>query len=62
MKCQSLFSGKKKKNISKCCLLDFLPRVQSVNEMKVNDVKPCRWQHVTISIILLFTYSTNLFI
>ena len=35
MKCQSLFSGKSKKNNSKCCLLKFLPRVLS---MKVNTV------------------------
>ena len=32
MKCQILFSGKNKKNISKCCLLKFLSRVLSVNE------------------------------
>ena len=31
MKCQSLLYGKKnKKNISKCCLLKFLPRVLSI--------------------------------
>ena len=30
MKCQILFSGKNKKNISKCRLLKFLPRVLSV--------------------------------
>ena len=30
MKCQILFSGKNKKNISKCCLLKILPRVLSV--------------------------------
>ena len=30
MKCQSLFSGKNKKNISKCRPLKFLPRVLSV--------------------------------
>ena len=31
MKCQILFSGKKKKNILKCRLLQILPRVLSVN-------------------------------
>ena len=31
MTCQILFSGKNKKNISKCCLLKILPRVLSVN-------------------------------
>ena len=30
MKCQNLFSGKNKKNISKCRLLKILPRVLSV--------------------------------
>ena len=29
-KCQSLFSGKKKKNIPKCCLLKFLPSMQCI--------------------------------
>ena len=32
MKCQILFSGKNKKNISKCRLLKILPRVLSVKE------------------------------
>ena len=31
MKCQILFSGKNKKNISKCRLLKILPRVLSVD-------------------------------
>ena len=31
MKCQILFSGKNKKNISKCRLLKILPRVLSVS-------------------------------
>ena len=31
MKCQLLFSGKNKKNISKCRLLKILPRVLIVN-------------------------------
>ena len=30
MECQSLFSGKNKKNISKCCLLEFLPSMLNV--------------------------------
>ena len=32
MKCQILFSRKNKENISKCCLLEFLPRVLSAIE------------------------------
>ena len=32
MKCQILFSGKNKKNILKCRLLQILPRVLSVKE------------------------------
>ena len=36
MKCQILFSGKNKKNISKCRLLKILPRVLSV---KADSVK-----------------------
>ena len=35
MKCQILFSGKNKKNISKCCLLKFLPRVLRVKVNKI---------------------------
>ena len=31
MKCQILFFKKNKKIISKCCLLKFLPSMQSVN-------------------------------
>ena len=34
MKCQILFSGKNKKNISKCRLLKILPRVLSVKYTK----------------------------
>ena len=30
MKCQILFSGKNKKNISICCLLKILPRVLGI--------------------------------
>ena len=37
MKCQILFSGKNKKNISKCRLLKILPRVLSVNYYTVPD-------------------------
>ena len=33
MKCQILFSGKNKKNISKCRLLKILPTVLSVNPL-----------------------------
>ena len=38
MKCQILFSGKNKKNISKCHLLKILPRVLSVNKLHVNEL------------------------
>ena len=34
MKCQSLFSGKNKKNISKCHLLKVLPSMLSLNMLK----------------------------
>ena len=37
MKCQILFSTKNKKNISKCCLLKFLPSMQSVLFLTQND-------------------------
>ena len=37
MKCQNLFSGKNKKNISVCCLLKILPRVLSVNGNRAID-------------------------
>ena len=33
IKCQSLFSGKIKKNMLECCLLKFLPSMQSVEEL-----------------------------
>ena len=36
MKCQILFSGKNKKNISKCRLLKILPRVLSVKGRYMN--------------------------
>ena len=39
MKCQNLFSGKMKKNISICHLLKILPRVLSVNEIFWNKQK-----------------------
>ena len=35
MKCQILFSGKNKKNISKCRLLKILPRVLSVKNVEL---------------------------
>ena len=35
MNCQILFSGKNKKNISKCRLLKILPRVLSVKKANV---------------------------
>ena len=45
MKCQILFSGKNKKNISKCRLLKILPRVLSV---KQNDVTGLWGNHFLI--------------
>ena len=41
MKCQILFSGKNKKNISKCRLLKILPRVLSVKVVvhMTNEIK-----------------------
>ena len=33
MKCQNLFPRKNKKNISECCLQEFLPSMQSVNHI-----------------------------
>ena len=41
MKCQILFSGKNKKNISKCRLLKILPRVLSVKGQLVSGVLNC---------------------
>ena len=38
MKCQILFSGKNKKNISKCRLLKILPRVLSVKSHMINRI------------------------
>ena len=46
MQCQILFSGKNKKNISKCRLLKILPRVLSVKETQL---------HVTASILTKLT-------
>ena len=40
MKCQILFSGKNKKNISICYLLEILPRVLSLNLHSGGDVFP----------------------
>ena len=37
MKCQILFSGKNKKNISKCRLLKILPRVLSVKQTVIQE-------------------------
>ena len=34
MKCQSLFSGKNKKNISKCHTLNFLPSMLNIKKKK----------------------------
>ena len=40
MKCQILFSGKNKKNISKCNLLIILPRVKSINSLYSGKCRP----------------------
>ena len=39
MKCQILFSGENKKNISKCLLLKILPRVLSAKTIKQHQMK-----------------------
>ena len=43
MKCQSLFSGKNKKTISKCHLLNFLPSMLSIKigMCQVSDFVSC---------------------
>ena len=41
MKCQILFSGKNKKNISKCRLLKILPRVLSVKQTHEEKMSLC---------------------
>ena len=48
MKCQILFSGKNKKNISKCHLLKILPRVLSVNRSKraIEWIRLWNWEEV----------------
>ena len=38
MKCQHLFSVKNKKNILKCCLLKFLPRVLSIKMLIIGSI------------------------
>ena len=48
MKCQILFSGKNKKNISKCRLLKILPRVLSVKHLissRYGQFEPLRVNH-----------------
>ena len=42
MKCQNLFSGENKKNISICCLLKILPRMLSVNDYVLSLVSKLR--------------------
>ena len=39
MKCQILFSGKNKKNISKCLLLKILPRVLSIKIIHISSLQ-----------------------
>ena len=46
MKCQILFSGKNKKNISKCRLLKILPRVLSVKQTLLADAPALSPVHV----------------
>ena len=49
MKCQILFSGKNKKNISKCRLLKILPRVLSVNLIRLTlcELPNVKCKHLT---------------
>ena len=47
MKCQILFSGKNKKNISKCRLLKILPRVLSVKTVMAQNTLDYK-QHTNI--------------
>ena len=56
MKCQILFTGKNKKNISKCRLLKILPRVLSVKEVVVYSVCTCG----TVNFIDIGVYKTTL--
>ena len=50
MKCQILFLGKNKKNISKCLLLKFLPSMLSINDITK-----------TVCFFLTFLFSTDSF-
>ena len=62
MTCQSLFSGKKnKKNISKCRLLQFLPRMHSAHTrivvqamLHISVVLNCKWLAGFLFIYLYF--------
>ena len=62
MKCQNLLSGKNKKNILKCCLLKFLPSMQSANRYDVQCKKrtipdlPVHAQSDQGSLFLLIQY------
>ena len=60
MKYHILFSGKNKKNISKCCLLKILPRVLRVNTYKYGI---CTWMDDLCVVIFFYiffsTFSEN---
>ena len=57
MKCQILFSGKNRKNISKCHLLKFLPGMQGVKMLNkiltdnilVSFLLSCAFQYILVS-------------
>ena len=57
MKCQILFSGKNKKNISKCRLLKFLPRVLRVKVIvaKMSGKKMTEGQITVLNQILIIS-------
>ena len=58
MKCQSLFSGKNNKNISKCCLLEFLPSMLSIKYQYV--VLPLYLKHGSRKdTVVLFVFFFN---
>ena len=64
MKCHILFSGKNKKNISKCRLLKILPRVLSVNKaltfslLEQKWIKPVSGGTSTQEVITPLTFTT----
>ena len=57
MKCQILFSGKNKKNISKCRLLKILPRVLSVKHSDTSSV--CCLEYINIPADVAATFANS---